>query len=112
MGRENRFSPEVKERAVRLVYEQQKETDSQWAAIRSVASKISCSAETLRNWIRKEVIDTGSELLLYPSGSYNPGSCAPTTARTIYAFFVTMVFGGCFFDSIISLRSSSFISVW
>jgi transposase-like protein len=59
MGKENRFSPEVKERAVRLVYEQQKETESQWAAIRSVASKIGCSAETLRNWIRKEEIDTG-----------------------------------------------------
>lgn len=59
MGKESRFSPEVKERAVRLVYEQQKETESQWAAIRSVSSKIGCSAETLRNWIRKEEIDTG-----------------------------------------------------
>jgi len=59
MGKENRFSPEVKERAVRLVYEQQKETESQWAAICSVASKIGCSAETLRHWIRKEEINTG-----------------------------------------------------
>jgi transposase-like protein len=59
MGKENRFSPEVKERAVRLVYEQQKETESQWAAICSVSSKIGCSAETLRHWIRKDEIDTG-----------------------------------------------------
>lgn len=59
MGKENRFSPEVKERAVRLVYEQQKELESQWAAIRSVASKIDCSPETLRHWIRKDEIDTG-----------------------------------------------------
>lgn len=59
MGRETRYSPEMKERAVRLVYEQQKEADSQWAAIRSVASKIGCSPETLRHWIRKDEIDTG-----------------------------------------------------
>jgi transposase-like protein len=59
MGKENRFSPEVKERAVRLVYEQQKELESQWAAIRSVALKIGCSPETLRHWIRKDEVDTG-----------------------------------------------------
>jgi len=60
MGKESRFSPEVKERAVRLVYEQQKESDrSQWAIIRSVASKIGCSPETLRHWIRKDEIDNG-----------------------------------------------------
>ena len=60
MGKETRFSPEVKERAVRLVYEQQKESDqSQWAIICSVASKIGCSAETLRHWIRKDEVDTG-----------------------------------------------------
>ena len=59
MGKENRFSPEVKERAVRLVYEQQKELESQWAAIRSVALKIGCSPETLSHWIRKDEIDTG-----------------------------------------------------
>jgi len=60
MGKETRFSPDVKERAVRLVYEQQKESDSsQWAIIRSVASKIGCSPETLRHWIRKDEIDNG-----------------------------------------------------
>ena len=59
MGKETRFSPEVKERAVRLTYEQQKDAGSQWAAIRSVASKIGCSPETLRHWIRKDEVDTG-----------------------------------------------------
>jgi transposase-like protein len=59
MGKENRFSPEVKERAVKLVYEQQKEAKSQWAAIRSVASKIGCSPETLRHWIQRDEVDTG-----------------------------------------------------
>jgi transposase-like protein len=59
MGKENRFSPEVQERAVKLVYEQQKESESQWAAIRSVASKIGCSPETLRHWIRRDEVDSG-----------------------------------------------------
>jgi transposase len=60
MGKETRFSSEVKERAVRLVYEQQKESSlSQWAIICSVVSKIGCSAETLRHWIRRNEINTG-----------------------------------------------------
>jgi transposase-like protein len=60
MGKETRFSPEVKERAVRLVYEQQKESDQwQWAITCSVASRIGCSAETLRHWIRKDEVDSG-----------------------------------------------------
>jgi len=60
LGKETRFSPEVKERAVRLVYEQQKESGlSRWAIIYSVATKIGCSAETLRHWIRIDEVDTG-----------------------------------------------------
>ncbi len=43
------YSPEVRERAVRLVFEQQKEHESQWSAIKSIASKIGCAAETLRS---------------------------------------------------------------
>ena len=53
MGRRGRFSPEVRERAVRLVFEHTEEHDSQWGAIRSVAEKIGCSAETLRKWVRQ-----------------------------------------------------------
>ncbi len=47
-----RYSQEVKERAVRLVFEQRKQHDSQWAAITSVAEKIGCTGETLRKWVR------------------------------------------------------------
>lgn len=48
-----RFSPEVRERAVRLVHESTSEHPSEWAAIRSVAAKIGCTTETLRKWVRR-----------------------------------------------------------
>ena len=47
------FSPEVRERAVRLVREHQGEYPTQWAAITSIAGKIGCSAETRRGWVRR-----------------------------------------------------------
>ena len=53
------FSPEVRERAVRMVSEHQGEHESQWAAICSIAAKIGCTAETLRRWIRQHERDTG-----------------------------------------------------
>ncbi len=53
MGRKSRYSPEVRERAVRMVVEHESEYDSQWAAIRSIASKIGCTGETLRKWVRQ-----------------------------------------------------------
>jgi transposase len=53
------FSPEVRERAVRLVLDQQGEHGSQYAAIRSVAAKIGCTAETLRGWLRQAERDRG-----------------------------------------------------
>ena len=53
------YSPEVRERAVRLVFEQQKDHESQWSAIKSIASKIGCTAETLRTWVRRTEIDQG-----------------------------------------------------
>ena len=54
-----RYAPEVRERAVRLVFEHQHEHESQWAAIVSVAGKIGCTAETLRSWVRRAEVDEG-----------------------------------------------------
>ena len=53
------YSPEVRERAVRLVFEHQHEHESQWAAIVSVAAKIGCTSETLRSWVRRAEVDEG-----------------------------------------------------
>jgi transposase len=54
-----RFSPEVRDRAVRMVFEHRGEHDSQWKAIMSIAAKIGCTAETLRSWVRKAERDRG-----------------------------------------------------
>ncbi len=59
MGKPNRYSPEVRERAVRMVFDHESDYESQWKAIRSIADKIGCSAETLRNWVRRAETDTG-----------------------------------------------------
>lgn len=59
MGRPTKFSPEVKERAVRLVREHQREYGSQYEAIRSVAEKIGCHPESLRGWVRRREVDAG-----------------------------------------------------
>jgi transposase len=53
------FSPEVRERAVRLAHEQHDAHPTQWAAIRSIAEKIGCTAETVRPWVRQMERDTG-----------------------------------------------------
>ena len=52
MSKSNKYSLEVRQRAVRLVFEHEHDYPSQWAAIRSIAEKIGCTAETLRSWIR------------------------------------------------------------
>lgn len=59
MNNTKRYSPEVRERAVRLVVEHEEDYESQWAAIRSVAEKIGCTAETLRKWVRQAERDSG-----------------------------------------------------
>ncbi|WP_447535686.1 IS3 family transposase, partial [Escherichia coli] len=59
MTKNTRFSPEVRQRAIRMVLESQGEYDSQWAAICSIAPKIGCTPETLRVWVRQHERDTG-----------------------------------------------------
>jgi transposase-like protein len=59
MSTSKRYSPEVRERAVRLVFEQQGQHESQWAAIGSIAAKMGCTAETLRKWVRQAERDLG-----------------------------------------------------
>ncbi len=53
------YSPEIRERAVRMVFDHQGEHASQYEAIRSIAPKIGCSGETLRNWVRQAERDQG-----------------------------------------------------
>lgn len=59
MNRSKRYSPEIRERAVRMVLEHEEEYDSQWAAIQSMAEKFGCTSETLRRWVRQAERDTG-----------------------------------------------------
>jgi transposase-like protein len=59
MKRANKYSPEVRERAVRLVQEARKDYPSQWAAVESIAPKIGCAAVTLHEWVKRHEIDSG-----------------------------------------------------
>ena len=59
-NKRQRFSTEVRERAVRLVQESAGEHPSEWAAIRSIATKIGCTTETLRKWVRQAERDSGT----------------------------------------------------
>ncbi len=59
MAKPSRYSPEVRQRAVRMVEEHREEYSSQWAAIQSIAQKIGCSAETLRKWVVQAQRDAG-----------------------------------------------------
>ena len=59
MKKSNKFSPEVRERAVRMVLEQRGEYSSLWAAIESIAPKIGCVPQTLDEWVRKHEVETG-----------------------------------------------------
>src|SRR6266576_3493838 len=55
----NKFSPEVRERAVRMVVEHERDHPSRWAAVVSIAEKIGCVPQTLHEWVKKAEIDAG-----------------------------------------------------
>lgn len=60
MNKSNKFSPEVRERAVRMVQEHRGEYPSLWAAVESIAPKIGCVPQTLLEWVKRQEIDAGS----------------------------------------------------
>ena len=59
MNKSNKFSPEVRERAVRMVQEHRSDYPSLWAAIESIAPKIGCVPQTLNEWVKRVEVDTG-----------------------------------------------------
>jgi transposase len=59
MARPSKYSPELRERAVRMVFDHAPDHPSQWATIRSVAEKIGCTVEALRRWVRQAERDAG-----------------------------------------------------
>ena len=60
--RSNRFSAEVRERAVRMVQEHRSDYASLWAAVQSIAPKIGCTAETLQEWVKRVEVDAGQRV--------------------------------------------------
>ena len=60
MRKSNKFSPEVRERAVRMVHEQRDQYPSLWAAVESIAPKIGCVPQTLLDWVKQSEVDAGT----------------------------------------------------
>jgi len=60
MNKSNKYSPEVRERAVRMVQEHRGEYPSLWAAVESIAPKIGCARQTLLDWVKRAEVDAGT----------------------------------------------------
>jgi transposase-like protein len=88
MSRPSKYSPELRERAVRMVLDHAPDHPSQWAAIRSVAEKLGCTVEALRRWVRQSDRDAGTRPDALPTwsiaGSRRRGriSCGSRTSPT------------------------------
>ena len=67
MSRPSKYSPELRERAVRMVFDHAHDHPSQWATIRSVAEKLGCTVEALRRWVRQAERDSGKRPGLTPT---------------------------------------------
>ncbi len=84
MTKNTRFSPEVRQRAIRMVLESQGEYDSQWAAICSIAPKIGCTPKTLRVWVRQHERDTGGGDGGLTTAEFKGGSKNRELSRIVY----------------------------
>ena len=62
----NKYSPEVRERAVRMVLNNEDQHESRWSAILSVSSKIGCAAQTLNEWVKRAEVDSGRRVASRP----------------------------------------------
>ncbi len=80
--RTNKFSPEVRERAVGLVLDSEGRHGSPWQAVMSISAKIGCAPQTLNDWVKKAEVDSGK------GSSMSPSSSTPTPARSSAAVSV------------------------
>lgn len=71
-----KFSPEVRNRAIRMVLDHEAEHPSRWAAVSSIAAKIGCSPATLHEWVKKTEVDSGKRAGLPSDGREDEGSGA------------------------------------